>query len=859
MVGSCPRGVVTMSRGLAVVRAGLALGLLAGAVVSGIVGVGLFSKSLHGQRTGVLIGGLGLGAVALLAVGVSVWLVLLLIKSGESDSDRAIARSRRIAFSLLILIAEAGAAWLAIEFAGRHRVGPAWITGLLGLAVSGLVFLAWFSGGVDGDEDLVALSVPVVFAEVSLGGLAVMFAAEHHPVAAWTVAGLAILESTCWMVLPESAETHPPLVVSLAAIYAIVMSPFSVLTLLIKFASDGNVIAVVVTGVIALPTLVFLLIWFEIIPEPRLAKRSAAGSYPRRPIPALARLAGLIVPLGTIVWTEVSRAHALNLTTATHVLTAAAWLTLAVVILLGLQGRLIAWLQPRSADYLLDKAAPHPALPEPARPSRSGRSAESYERDGYGPSPSEPFYYGRRRYEPEREEEILRERAVLADYRPGNVVGRLADRLIHPLSLAPSALYAGAALAASTGLNVDRIWPRLELVVPPDVRRAVARDERIVVTLRVAAASAICTALIWPLSAEIILAGVSNGALAALAGAPIALAIAILVIARTRVANLFLRRVAATDVYRFDLVKALRLPLPQDSSDFWQLSRFIRDSFSDRPIVWADESSAAAAPDFGQLREGLARDVAAQTQERIGELLRGHRQQVLRDNEKFLDQQRARFTDWLSSQALGSQELALLADRIAERAAAPVSDGLVQRMADLEENFSLGLRAAVEQVIGESVLGPPLANFTGYLTLELHRSSEENPQVEPSGGTIRTGPGHELKLVMSVVREPAAASVASLGQGPDGSFLVLEPVVIEGGRDVPVAEFEAIADCATLTPLPRRRRTLRVATQEAALFGFKLPDRDSKHELWFQLYQSGRLIQAIAISVEVRPEQVIAR
>jgi len=258
------------------------------------------------------------------------------------------------------------------------------------------------------------------------------------------------------------------------------------------------------------------------------------------------------------------------------------------------------------------------------------------------------------------------------------------------------------------------------------------------------------------------------------------------------------------------------------------------------------------------LPEMLATEVARLAEERIDTLLRSHRELLLQNRAELAEQQREQSRDPLSAQALGPQELAQLADHIADRAAAPVSDGLGRRMAQIQEEFTRGLRATLEEVVGESVLGPALTNFAGYLALELDQASEEDPGIGSADGTIRTVPGHELALVMSVIRDPAAARMASLSQGPDNSFLVQEPFVIEGGQDAPIAEFDAVADCATLTPLPRRQN-LNVAERDSTPFRFKLPDRRGQHELWFQLYQAGRLIQAVAISVEVRPEQMAAK
>ena len=376
--------------------------------------------------------------------------------------------------------------------------------------------------------------------------------------------------------------------------------------------------------------------------------------------------------------------------------------------------------------------------------------------------------------------------------------------------------------------------------------------------LRVVAASAICTALVWPISAAVILTGASAALLAALVIAPLAVSAAAVIVARSRLADVYLRRVATTEVYRFDLLKALHLPLAHDDAEFASLSRYFGSSSGNRPVVWAENVSSEPSTQPSYPPEMLAAEVARLAEQRIDTLLHSHRELLLRDRAELAEQQREQFRDWLSDQALGPQELARLADNIADRAAAPVSDSLGRRVAQIQEEFTHRLRATLEEVVGESVLGPALTNFTGYVALELHQTSEEDPGVGSTDGRLSTAPGHELALMMSVVRNPAAARVGSLSQGPGNSFLVLEPFVIEGGRDNSVAEFDAVADCATLTPLPRRRN-LNVAERASTPFRFKLPDRQGQHELWFQLYQAGRLIQAVAISVEVRPEQVAAK
>jgi hypothetical protein len=803
-----------MPKGMTIFRIGLAGVLAAGAVIAAATGIGLLARSLANGQVGLLAAGLALGAATLTGAGISAWLVLLTMQGDGPAAMKSFLLRRRIALSILVLFAEIGLTWLLIEFAERHRSGPTWITGGLALLVSGLVVVTWLAGQADLGEDTPTLSPPIVLAEVSLGVLAVGFAAEHNPIVAWLLAGLAIVESLGWMVLPEAVNVRSSGLLSWTPFASAIFIPAaSVIGLLIKFALDGNVLGALATGVIGIAAALFVFWRFELLSE-----LSAFFSHWARPadtsmeatIPAFARLAGLVIPLGTIVWAAASQAHGPSSTAAVRLLGAAAWVVLAAIGLLVLQGIAIGWLRPEADAPFIRSAALEAQGEQYLRPPSERRSLEM----------------------------------------PGRRT--LISAAVEPLAVPIPALSAGLHLAGATGLDVGQVWPRLQLVVPTDVRREVARKDAMVATLRVAAASAICTAVAWPISAGVILSGASGGTLAALAAAPLAAAVATVIVARRRVADVYLRRVRATEVYRFDLVKALHLPLAHNEAEFAMLSRYIDGSSGERPIVWAEDGSPDQGRDLSQLRETLAAEVSELAGQGIARLLDNHRELLLRDRNELLAQQREQFRGWLSAQALGPEELARLADRIADRAANPVSASLGQRLDALGEQFTRGLRVTLEQVVGESVLGPSLTNFTGYLSLELDRSSEEDPQVGSAGGAVRTGPGHELALVMSVVRNPAAARVAPLTQGPDGSFLVLEPFAIEGGRDTAIAEFDAIADCSTLTPRPRRRN-LSVGDRASTNFRFKLPDGQGQHELWFQLYQAGRLIQAIAISVEVRP------
>jgi hypothetical protein len=890
--------------------------LLAGGAAAGVAGVSFLARTQNGGRFGLLVAGLALGAGALTAAGFSVGLALRSRQSGDRDSAQALHRRRRILFSLLILIAQTGLAWLLIQAASRHHSGAIWLTGLLALATTGLAILTWITGGTDFDKEILVIGLPIVLAQASLGVLTAGFSAEHHLTFAWLLAGLAIAESAGWMVLP-SADNDSADALTWALFASIYIVPAaSAIGLLVKFSLDGNALAASLTGVAGLVVLLLVLLVFDAVSIPHFDWDFYSGhASPGTTIPAFARVGALVIPIGTIVWAEVSRVH--GPATPVQWLSAVALVILASIGLLILQGLAIVWLRPMTAWSVIASAAqdargrgelPYEAFPDRGQEfvpeaSRYGPSAreryeaERYERerrdqDRYASGPYErerrarerylrdrddeqerPLrdryeereryareLYERERYERDRRDQERRDQERYEQMRRirGSLGTRLIRGVIQPVSLTPDTLQSGVDLALSTGLEVDLTWPRLQLVVPPDVRRDVARKERAVAVLRMAAGSAICTALAWPLSAAVILSGASGAELAASILAPLAVAIAMIVVARSRLADVYLRRVHTTELYRFDLLKALHLPRPRNDAQFAAVSRYVDYTAGNRPVVWDENTAPTPEIDLTQLRETLAPEVARLAEERIDSLLQRQRDLLLRDGTELLERQREQFRNWLAEQALGPEELDRLAVHIAERAAGPVSADLGRQVAQIQEQFSRRLRSTLEEVVGESVLGPSLTNFTGYMTLELHRSSEEDPKVGSSGGTVRTGPGHELGLVMSVARNQSAARVAPLSQGPDGSFLVLEPFIIEGGRDAAVAQFDAVADCATLTPLPRRR-SLDVADQASIPFRFKLPNSRGQHELWFQLYQAGRLVQAVAVSVEVGPEQVMVK
>jgi hypothetical protein len=902
-----------MPKTMTMVRAALAVVLVAASAVAFYVGVGLVQHSLRHGQVGYLADGLGFFVAGAAALGVVGWLCWLLLEPEQPKTKDRLINGLVIAAYVAGFGAEIGLAWLATEFAAAHHAESALTAG--GLALVGLGAFAVFGSSVEPTLiRIVELSTIIIVSEASLGLLAIMLAWEGQRYWALLPIGFGLAVLLPWLIV-ATAGRRDWLRTSFVAIVPVA----SLGSLAVGLVAYGHDVAAIVTGALAI-----------VSPVPLLRRRGPSPAAPTRDwvsmardfspwpgakVSVIARLAGLAVPLATLVWAAASHVHGHGSAAVASMLVAAGWFSAAAVALLLLEEVVLGWLRPGTLPLAIERAAEGAQVeaasyldiqsqfmpPEAARSDEAGRwwsvdplsgsrddrdhlERDRYERDRYereryerersqreryARDPAEQRRYEQERYEWERRErergreryEWERERGV-QDRRERQrndlmLAHSVLDGLARPLGPSLRASLTSLTLAQTTGLNVNRIWPRLELVVPRDVKVAVIRQEKTIAALRVVAASAVCTALVWPLTLALLTSQSTAGALALLALAPLAVAVAATLIARNRVADSYARRVDATEMYRFDLAKALHLPLLRNNAAFAALRKFIYADWSatDRPIVWSETQQPSPGPDLGGLRETLAAEVSRLAANEIQGILQQGRELLHDDIRELLREQHDRLRGWLSTDALGPEELAALAEQIAAHAAGPVSTDLNRQMSELQSEFAQRLHATMKEVVSESVLGPPLANFTGYLAIELDRSSEEDPHVGSADGLLMAGPGHELKLVMSVVRDARAAAVSALDAGPDGSFFVLEPVVIEGGREAGAVEFDAVADCGTLTPLPRRR-SLRVIDDAQASFGFKLPDHAGRHELWFQLYQAGRLLQVIAVAVEVRTDRV---
>jgi hypothetical protein len=428
---------------------------------------------------------------------------------------------------------------------------------------------------------------------------------------------------------------------------------------------------------------------------------------------------------------------------------------------------------------------------------------------------------------------------------------RLLARPLDP----PAAVQANVAATRDTGLVMDTIWPQMQLVVPPQVQRDLRRQDRKIASLRLTAASALTTAGAWAFLAEaVVKTAPGAGMLTLLLAGPLVIALFAVLLARPTVVEAYLRRGDAVRTYRFDLAKAMHLPLPATEAGFIALARTLTSGLRrfDQRLASYTAEPGVAQPDLSGLGQNIAASVSQQAVREVSNLLARQQSELSR----LLGEQHQQLSLLLPTGRLSRADLTRLAEDIAQRASDPVSAELIRHFAGLQGDFNAQMREAIKAGIEETVLGPPLTNFTGYLMIGLDTPDDGAPP-QSADGVITAPPGQRVRLVMSVVRDVRASAVASvIESGPDRPFFIVQPVVIEGGRTDRVAEFNAIVDSASLTPLPQRKN-MRVGDKVETTFAFRLPAEEGQHEAWFQLYQAGRLIQVVAVRIDAKSSPAV--
>jgi len=799
----------------------------------------------------------------LLLAGAAVWCAALAVtRAGRAGTSTDASEDRTLRLDTTGVLATALAAELTLitaRLARDHVYGTAWASG--GVLLALLLGATWRTAAISDDygsghtpADRFPTCAAFVLTEVGGGWLTVRFAVEGPLWAAWCLGcAMVALAGVFWLTDSKSRSASDTYEKAFGCVAVL-----GVAGVVARSAVRGESAAAWWVGGFAAGVL--LLIGALVLRQSitfTLSWPSAADGH-NRTASLGAQFAGILVPLASLAWAAWGGESWSGRGSGDDRLLGASYLAGAGAVLLVAQSAVLAWTgttPPRrwmvalvgSVRQLAHIECEHSMPPDYPR-SQHRAYDPYYERERQSEQPREREE-NRNRHLERLDDLMSQERSAFTAFRA----------FAHPLrSAGVIAINRDTALA--TGLAIEEIWPRIELVAPEQVKAQVRRRERGVLAWRIVVASAVCTAGVWLL---IVLAGLGGfrlegGSPALLVVGPLLVAAVAVAQARRLLVEVYAAKADAVDVFRYDLARRLHLDFPENPSGMIRLASALSGAHD--PIQYPGRRPEEPGPfmyprlrpphslveDPGLLPDTRLEQLAADVADRVRSDLRADVRQALRDERAFLvreDPARA---------MLAGPDLAQLARDIADSAAEPVSAHLKGHLTDLQQKFHEDVRAVIRSSLEESVTGPPLTNFVGYLAIELDRraQSRDQPPVRAEGGTIKAPVGRRVNLVVSVVRDERAQNLASVvGSRPGKDFFVFEPVRVEGGRDARTVSFEAMADSSTLTPLPQRQNLL-VEDEKQTTFGFQVPEKEGSHEVWFQLYQAGHLVQVVALKIE---------
>lgn len=781
-------------------RLGTAIVLLIIALVSFRFGITLLNRSLTDGHAGFLATGLLLFAPGIVALGLAVWLLLMVLLGAPSAraTDRrtkAIVLAFAIPTAVLLL-------WLATMFVNKGHTGFAWLIGLLAfLSLLGTLCTVYAIESWTGSYILALM----MLCQAALIWLAVDLAMDRLFVPAYLSGSFAILVAVFTAWIPHGSTPRWLLISWIFVSPAVTFGAVA-----FRLATDEHPILAGLVTSLTLILLIFILT--ELLPETsepteeslQLDYEPAGGA-----VSLLARLTGLAPSLLLLtVW----QLPSIDWDNAVIACIALAWTGFVAAIISMFQHLVLKWLRPGPSASVMVRAAEH------SWEIAAHRVARPDDWDSY------------RRHEHE-----------LAHYRTGVLTtGGPLRAVVRPLDT-PGAAEVNLATTRKTGLIIDIIWPRIKLVTPPEVLREIDQPAKRVALLRCTVASAICATLALPLAALLYGRSILSASdFLLLATGPSTVALLTLVLARNQMTHAYQRRAEAVEIYRFDLVNEMHLPSPQTNAEFMSLAPILMGKKQVEYEGKYESASSGSVNDVRGVLQDFAEGITSQVMQQIDSVMRTERKR--RERERIMVR-------------LEDQQLAVLAEETARHAKEPLNDHLIRYLDTQQQVLDESIRRAIRSGIEESIHGPPLANFIGYLAIEIDRRQIEDLAIRVVDGKITARGRSRLNIVVSLVRDERARGRARAVEesDPQRPFYILEPITIEGGRDVAVAEFEIRVDSATLTPLPQLRN-LYVAGEVQTSFGFQLPNGDSRHEVWLQLYQGGRLVQVTALIIEARSD-----
>ncbi|MBB5938625.1 hypothetical protein [Streptomyces zagrosensis] len=571
----------------------------------------------------VALGGLWLLAGWLVLAGVAGWCAELALRRSSASTGASHLRKLRLkSIAILATALVAELTLIAARLARHHEYAMAWASGVVFLmllvGVSRRISRVSASSSGHTPSDSLPSAVAFALAEACGGWLTARFAVEGPLWAAWALGcAMAVLAAGFWLSESQSRDAGSTYLKVFGS--AVLLGAAGVVA---RSAVRGETSAAWWVGGVAVGGSLLVVVASALR---RLGASRSATASPG------AQMAGVLVPLSSLAWAIWNGKPWSGPDPGDRLLEAGRLASGGGAVLLMTQYGVLVWMS---------------TVPSADRASRLARVA----RTPHGNI---------------RAMDDLTQLTVL-------------QRFMNPLR--STALYAlHRRTAVATGLAVDDIWPRIELVAPDEVNRRVGRKERGVLVCRITVASAVCTTEVWLLVALTGLGGipVEQGVAVLPVVGPLAVAALALAQARRSLVEVYEAKADAIDVYRYDLAKRLRLSVPENpsSTDMRHLAdeliaAQLRDPYAER----RNTEPGAADP---TRREELAAAVSG----RVNADIRALVLQLIQD-ERLSPAARAPV-----AAPLTESQLSLLAQLIALSTAGPVGAHLESHLSGLQQVF----------------------------------------------------------------------------------------------------------------------------------------------------------------------------
>ena len=191
-------------------------------------------------------------------------------------------------------------------------------------------------------------------------------------------------------------------------------------------------------------------------------------------------------------------------------------------------------------------------------------------------------------------------------------------------------------------------------------------------------------------------------------------------------------------------------------------------------------------------------------------------------------------------------------ERLSTSISRDISSDLGTRVSGRLETIASSLNDQVKTTVKttvRAVVGEPSPTYSGFLSISIENEGEatytDSGNVEAQAGTV-------VRFLIAIVLDSRAAHVQASRSRPGEDLLVVQPINMVGEQTALSVPFDIVAESSTLLPSPNRARCLVPGTSSGGSqsVSVEMPADRKIFQLWIQLFQAGRLVQAVTLNLK---------